>query len=216
MSDMSYAEINFSDPQSQDIFKKNKLSQCKYWNDSNKELNSMSLHIMKKNDANFFINGRLKNIINRPNLYVRFWASSPPTYNCSFSGSGVPYPSREIAFQDSKNIGKVPVQNNQFSFYIQYPNSYYDNLGTVYVPPTVIVQVFENDKEIGPKENIILGEGIPYRSLTFNKKRNLNDGPMFYNNQHLKIRSQYQILLDSSYPDTNKEESNFWGSKPAR
>ena len=59
-----------------------------------------------------------------------------------------------------------------------------------------------------------LGQGIPYRSLTWPRKRNWNIGPMFFCNNNLPVRNQEQILRDSAYPKVNEEASNFWGLIP--
>ena len=73
-----------------------------------------------------------------------------------------------------------------------------------------------NDKNIAVSkiQHINLSEGIPFRTLTWSPKRNWSNGPMFYNNKDLPIRSQYEILLDSAYPNINKVPANFWGKKP--
>ena len=173
-----------------------------------------------KNDNNVFmvngsLNGSLNLLSNVEKLYIKYWASNAPTYSQSFSGSGLPYPNEELAFQNSPNIGVVPVVNGKFSFSLSYPNSYYDNMGTVYVPPQVKVKVC-NDKNIAVSkiQQINLGEGIPFRTLSWSPKRDWNKGPMFYCNNNLPVRTQYQILVDSAYPTVNNVPKNFWGSMP--
>jgi len=37
---------------------------------------------------------------------------------------------------------------------------------------------------------------------------------MFYCNNNLPVRTQYQILVDSAYPTVNNVPKNFWGTMP--
>jgi hypothetical protein len=98
---------------------------------------------------------------------------------------------------------------------IKYPNSYYINMGTVYVEPNVkIILVDKDNKQIGKHRIISLGQGIPFRTLTWPRERNWNVGPLFYKVDDLPVRSQYQILVDSAYPSINKVPANFWGLDP--
>jgi hypothetical protein len=72
----------------------------------------------------------------------------------------------------------------------------------------------ENRENRGDVYVANLGDGIPFRSLVDTKKRDWNSGPLFYCNNNLPVRSQYQILLDSGYPAVNKVPDNFWGLMP--
>ena len=74
--------------------------------------------------------------------------------------------------------------------------------------------VDDQDKNISKNYVLKLGNGIPFRSLTWNKKMNWNDGPMFYSNPNLPVRNQEEILKQSAYPCTNQEPDNFWGLTP--
>jgi hypothetical protein len=154
-------------------------------------------------------------------LYVRYWAAAPPTYIQSYSGSGMPYPSREVAFENTPNQGIFPMKENPFHIQIQYPNSYYDDGGKVYVPPKLQFTLCDvNGKDITGINEIQLGEGIPYRSLQWPRQRNWlssypHGGSLFYlNSQMPAVRTQEQILKESAYPVRNVEAKNFWGLKP--
>ena len=88
-------------------------------------------------------------------------------------------------------------------------------MGTIYIPPHVKLVLFnDKNKQIGDIKNVELGEGIPFRTLTWPEQRNWNIGPLFYQNNNLKVRTQDQILLDSAYPSVNKVPDNFWGLTP--
>ena len=90
------------------------------------------------------------------------------------------------------------------------------DFGTVVVPPQVNIKfVDENQLDISKVYSIKLGNCVPFRSQSWSKKRNWDDGPMFYSNPNLPVRTQEQILIDSAYPCTNQEPENFWGLTPA-
>ena len=88
-------------------------------------------------------------------------------------------------------------------------------MGKKYIKPRVQFKVCDGDNnDISATYVINLGEGIPFRTLTWPKERNWNNGPMFYCNNNLPVRTQEQILRDSSYPSTNVTPPNFWGKDP--
>lgn len=215
MSDNSFASINFNDPQSLAIFENHSNKMCPIYKEDDGNTFNFNIHLKKIQDTNngLVVSGKL----NLPNfsekLFVKYTASSPPTYNSNFSGSGLPYPNEIVAFENSPNKGVAEVINGDFSFTIKYPNSYYMNMGTIYIPPQVkLLLVNKDNKEMGKPLTINLGNGIPFRTLTWPIQRDWNKGAMFYNNQDLPVRSQYQILLDSAYPSINKIPNNFWGT----
>ena len=155
-------------------------------------------------------------------LYMEYWAASPPTYLQNFSGSGLPYPTKEIAFENSPNRGRIPIRDSEVQVTIDYPNSYYDEGGSIYVPPTFSFIIRDkNGKDVTAINEMRLGEGIPYRTLQWPRQRHWLasakpfGGSMFYTNLEMpKVRSQEQILRESAYPLTNMEAKNFWGLKP--
>ena len=219
MSNNSFGSINFSDPESKNIFKTHEEKRCKKWDVLNKKLDLCDVILIKNDNNVFMVNGVLNGNLNylslSDNLFIKYWAANPPTYNQSFSGSGLPYPNEEVAFQNTPNVGLVKVINGKFSFSIRYPNSYYDNLGTELIPPIVKIKVC-NDKNIAVSkiQQINIGNSIPFRTLTWTPKRNWNKGSTFYSN-NLPVRTQQQILMDSAYPNVNEVPDNFWGLKPS-
>ena len=221
MSLDSFAGVSFDDPQTKEIFEYREKNMCSEWNSGSKELPLCNVDITKNSGDSFIINGKLKgNILqlsNTSKLHVRYWAANSPNYNSNFSGSGLPFPNKEIAFENSENIGTVQLMNGAFSIFMRYPNSYYMNMGATYIHPEVQIQVFDSNtnKSVSEIQHINLGEGIPFRTLTYPYQRNWNDGALFYKNDTLpSVRSQEQILYDSAYPPVNKMPSNFWGKKP--
>lgn len=138
------------------------------------------------------------------NNTVHFAAPSPPNFNESFSGSGLPFKDKQQAYFNTPNKGTVKTINNEFELNILSPNSYYSDFNSIQSPELTLTY---NDKTITvPLDKFI----IPYRSLQYPILRN-KEKQMFYNRKN-KIRSQETILLESQYP--LHESSNFWGSKP--
>lgn len=220
MSLDSFAGINFDDPQTKEIFEYREKNMCDTWNSANKELPLCNVDIIKDNDNSFLVNGSLKGelltLSNSTNLYLKFWAANSPNYNSNFSGSGLPFPNKDIAFENSHNIGTSNISNGNFSISMRYPNSYYINMGATYIHPEVQIQIFDSNtkKNVSEIQHVNLGEGIPYRTLTYPSQRDWNKGPSFYKPSQSAIRTQEQILLDSAYPSVNKVPNNFWGKKP--
>jgi hypothetical protein len=157
----------------------------------------------------FVVKGRLQKGGKQKIVY---YAANPATYNGSFTGSGLPFPNPEVAFENTPNNGTVYTSaNGEFEFRVFYPNSYYVGLGTIYVSPHVFIKTCDSEDV----HSIYLGDGIPFRMLTypsppFTAPRRC---PMFYaeGGRQMPPRSQEQILRDSAYPETNKMPANFWG-----
>ena len=176
--------------------------------------------IINNSDGNVVVKGRLK--IDKPNVRIVYWAANPPDPTYSFSAAGLPFPSPEIAFENSVNRGSMITDDRDFEFKIYYPNSYYVGLGSLYMSPHVFIKIC--DPDYNNIESIKLGEGIPYRTLISPAppSKNPRVSPLFYYNKNLEnmdVRSQEKILRDSGYPEFNvippKMPDNFWGLKPA-
>lgn len=217
MGDNSFAGINFNDPQTNAIFENRDKTSCPIWSSAENKGEIATVNIMKNDkDSTVVLNGVLNSSISLPpDAKIKYWAANAPTFNGSFSGSGLPYPNENVAFTKSKNSGLCKINGDNFSFDIKFPNSYYKNMGTLYVDPEVKIQVVDkNGNGISKIQSIKVGDGIPFRTLTWPVQRNWNKGPMFYYNPNLTVRSQYQILLDSAYKPNEPVPNNFWGSVP--
>lgn len=187
------------------------------WNLKNFTNDMCEGSMINEGRGNIVIRGVVKNNV-RPNPSVVYWASAPPTTGTSFSGSGLPFPNPEVAYDRTPNAGVVKANDdNSFEFRIEYPNAYYVGLGSLYVPPHVHIKICEegaNDRYFSVK----IDEGIPFRTLTHPAPPSLNprSGPGFYSIEEGEVRSQEQILRDSAYPDVNEMPDNFWGRRPPR
>ena len=146
-----------------------------------------------------------------------FWAAAPPTYGTSFSGSGMPYPDAEVAYDRTPNKGLVNLTNGQFTINMKYPNAYYIGLGSLYVPPHVNFKICQEGMA-DSYFSVQVDGGVPFRTLTYpappSKKPRIS--PLFYCEPEKGARTQESILRDSAYPETNTMPDNFWGDRPPR
>lgn len=195
---------------------------CDRWTKTDRVFESCDVAVSTNQSGCVVFEGVVKDplrsrLLTTGKVFVQYWAPSPPDYRTSFSGSGMPFPNEEIAFNNSPNIGKVPLSmDGSFRLRLQYPNSYYKRLGAVYVRPSVKLLFRDADGNmIGKVVTIVLGEGIPFRSQTWPRLRDWSKGPMFFcGRESLPVRTQAQILKDSAYPCVNREPPNFWGLRP--
>ena len=91
---------------------------------------------------------------------------------------------------------------------MKYPNAYYTGLGTYYQPPHVHLRICEGNGK-SKLQTIKLGDGIPFRMLTYPLHLHQEVAQCFIGMEKLPVRSQEQILRDSGYPSTNKMPDNF-------
>jgi len=176
------------------------------WNNSLSKNLTNTNKIIYQNDKTFIVRGHIENI-GDADLY--YWAADPPDYNTSYVGSGLPFNSKEVAYQNKVNQGVVRTLEGHYEFKLRYPNSYYEDLGNILVKPCFHIQVKKN-KYSSNIDSFYLGEPIPYRNNLYNNKTcNFYDGK-----NCLPVRTQEEILRSSGYPDINKTPNNFWGNKP--
>lgn len=121
------------------------------------------------------------NILNRSNFKdVMILAPNPIDKNASYSGTGLPFPCADVAFEGSPNTKKIDdsgVINVDFS----YPNSYY----TVANKKKIISSIFFILENLngGGKEFIRfeLKDMYPLRTLVNRESRT---GPEFYSDKY--------------------------------
>jgi len=177
--------------------------------------NEMTCEGLVKNngEGNLTINGIIKGYENR-DVDIIYWAAAPATRGIGFTGSGLPYPNPEQAYDQTPNQGAARATGGQFSIKLRSPNAYYVGLGSLYVPPVLHVKVCGEDTV----HHIPLTHGIPFRTLTYPAppSKNPRSNAMFYCTGTLPVRSQEQILRDSAYKSEVPMPDNFWGLRPAR
>ncbi len=212
----------FVDEYQLSLFKESEKTMNPKWKSIYKDLPLCELYIANNQiDSNYLISGTLKNhllaLSNYEPLVLKYYAANSPTYNGSFTGSGLPYPNESVAFEKSENVGQVDIHEGKFLFKIRFPNSYYKNLGTILVQPEVRIRLCSKTRgtPVSDIQVVRLGESIPFRTLDYPNQRNFLNGPFFYDNTQMPaVRSQYQILIDSAYPSQNIQPPNFWGTTP--
>jgi hypothetical protein len=118
----------------------------------------------EKNETNgkFVVRGVLKS--STKSGIIKFIASNAPDHRQSYSGSGLPFPNPDMAYESTPNKGSTQVVDGRFEFNINYPNSFYINQGTQLLPPHVLVRLCDGNND--SVEVVKLGEGIPNRSLS--------------------------------------------------
>jgi hypothetical protein len=103
------------------------------------------------------------------NATVKYWAANPIARNYSYSGSALPYPNPEVAYENTPNQGYSLLDNNgRFNIKLDSPSGYYVRQGKILLKPHVHFKVLDSDKVF----TITIADFFPYRSL-----RNLPDRP---------------------------------------
>lgn len=168
--------------------------------------------VFYEGDGSYVVKGMIRTQSSDAKLL--FWAANPATRGYSSAGSGLPYPSAEMAFEDTPNRGVVHINSGYFEFRVHFPNAFYVGLGSRYVEPCVFVKVCESGRET-PIQSILLGNGIPFRSLDHPKERREKNVMFYHGRDALPNRTQEQILRDSAYPEKKDGvfdvPANFWG-----
>ena len=216
MSENSFSGINFGYPESKKIFEEHSKMMCPKYKTVNENSFLVNIKAQNKNNGIVLITGNANLSMLGDQYYVKYTAANPPTYSSNFSGSGMPYPNEDIAYENTPNRGVTKVINGKFSFTIKVPSSYYINMGSEFIEPHVkMVLVDKNNKILDQPFVLKLFGAIPFRTQTWPVQRKWSEGPLFYKNDNLPIRTQYQILVDSAYPSVNKVPKNFWGLTPS-
>lgn len=112
--------------------------------------------------GDFTLRGRLK-ANQPPNAVVKYWAANPIDRRDSFVGSGLPFPSPEIAYENTPNIGSVKAVNGTYEIKLYFPNCFYTDLGKTLLPPHVLIKVCGDASDI---EAIVVGSLPKHRLLT--------------------------------------------------
>lgn len=88
-------------------------------------------------DGTVSIVGRVTGLGTMPQK-ILWIAAAPVTRGIGFSGSGMPYPNREIALESTPNRGTVDSPDGTFSIVLAgIPAGYFSGLGSTYVPSLV-------------------------------------------------------------------------------
>jgi hypothetical protein len=110
--------------------------------------------------TSFNLSGKFNEITGQP---LKYWAANPIPRMYSYSGSGLPYPNPEVAYENTPNQGEVLVDDaGQFSINLVQPSGYYTRQGSVLMKPHIHFRV--------PGYNhvftMFIADDFPYRSLS--------------------------------------------------
>lgn len=120
---------------------------------------------------------KISGAVNVPSQFttMTMMAANPVDRMTSYSGSGLPFPCPDIAFENTPNTLEID-RNGSFSTVFTYPNSYYTNDQMQRVPPSIFFILGRN----GADPVIVrfaLDDVLPLRTLTHRPGRT---GPEFY------------------------------------
>jgi len=159
------------------------------------------------------ITGRVNSSEFQENQILIIWAPNPTETRQSFTGSGMPYISRQIAYENTPNRAVFhhnKMVNQEFEVVFLYPSGYYSQLGSIYNPPEICLQVYTPEtKQYGKIHKIVLDKlDIPYRTLISPPERT---GPSFYHNRFQNnYKNAESLFYKTVYHVENTSFENFW------
>tara|TARA_B110000003_G_C16649836_1_gene533685 strand:+ start:514 stop:1002 length:489 start_codon:yes stop_codon:yes gene_type:complete len=121
---------------------------------------------------------------------INIMAANPPDILGNYSGTSLPFPNTDIAFEKTKN--KFNIKSQNINIKLEYPNSYYCILnGKDKIPPTIYITDENNDNII----SFALEDNCPLKTLI---SRNYNNLPEFYNDKNhvLPTTTGYKSMMN--------------------
>lgn len=107
----------------------------------------------------FFIEGQFPTA---SGATMKYWAANPILRNYSYSGSALPYPNPEEAYENTPNQGDVLLDNfGRFAIKLDHPSGYYVRQGKILLKSHVHFKVDGLNKVY----TVIIADHFPYRSL---------------------------------------------------
>ena len=90
---------------------------CDNWKEDYSKQHSCDGVVLDSGEGEYIVKGHINT--KTPNATILFWAANPPTYLIGYTGSGLPYPNKKVAFENTTNKGIVqPTEDGSFSFKI--------------------------------------------------------------------------------------------------
>jgi hypothetical protein len=142
---------------------------------------------------------KLNGVVKSPLSYQKMIviAANSPDRMTTYTGSSLPFPNSEIAFDGTTNIVEVP-KDGRFTKIFGYPNSYYAPDGCTKVQPSIFFTLYKNQESTPMVFTLELPELIPLqvRTLTHRPLRQVK-GPSFYTDKAelIGVRSAYETML---------------------
>jgi hypothetical protein len=151
-------------------------------------------------------------------MKLTYVAAAPVEWRSSFTGSGLPFTSKDQAFHNTPNQGTAMVNEADRSFRVPLtiPGAYYVGLGTVLVPPTLFLTFTTQQGRKSVVTHVPVDQPVAFRFNTYPMQFTApRASPEFYKIVPEPLaRSQEAILRASAYPTDNVMPRNFWGTKP--
>ena len=122
---------------------------------------------------------RLRGQVKVPVMRAELFAAAPATRGASFAGSGLPFPSAELAFSGSPNHFEID-NSGQFDVTFLYPNAYHTPDGAL-VPPAVFAALAFDEEDVRfVKFDLPRPEALKARSLTFREGHRMQGAAWYY------------------------------------
>jgi len=132
------------------------------------------------------------------NIKVHIISANPPDKLINYSGDSLPFPSTEIAFENTNN--KYEIIGNSYDTTFSYPNSYYciSNLNEK-IPPAVYFVINPESKD-----SISIRIDLPDKSIlkTLINRNSMKHQPDFYD-------SKYYVLPVATAEKTMKNYADY-------
>ena len=122
---------------------------------------------IKQKENKISINGYIKNHNSYKKMVII--APNPPDRRTSYSGTALPFPSEDIAFENTKNYFEI-IKDGRINTEFLYPNSYYTPDGYTKIKSPILVYL--DDKKI----IVELNDLCPLKTL----RDRIRGNPSFY------------------------------------
>ena len=120
-------------------------------------------------------------ILMKPFARAEIFAPNPIDRMVNYSGSGLPFPCSQIAFEGTPNYFVTTDPSGSFSVTFKYPNSYYTEDQWTRIPPSIFFKIFSADAGQDP---VFVRFALPNPDIlnvrTLNFRTKLRAGPPSY------------------------------------
>jgi hypothetical protein len=116
-------------------------------------------------ESDLVIVGKFSDKIN--SNVVKYYAPSPPDYRSSYPGSALPFASEKQAFENTPNIGSVPVNSeNKFEISLVKPNAFFNIDDRIEPYVSIIYKYNDEMKNI----KVQLGDTFKHKTIQSNSR----------------------------------------------
>lgn len=124
---------------------------------------------------------QISGIVNNRSAFknVLLIAPNPIDKRASYSGTGLPFPCADVAFEGSENMYDIP-ETGAFNTTFTYPNSYY----TVANKHKIVSSIFFIVEHLDGKKEFIRFQLLDQYELRTLINRETRKGPEFYSQKH--------------------------------